>query len=164
MVEEMEEPRWLDDTQQTAWRALSVVVGELPRLEKLFRANDMLMIQYGILAALSETPDDEMRLSELANLSNCAQSRLTHRMRLLVERGDVTTRECPDDRRVTFATLAPAGRKRVETLAPQHADDVRQLIFDHLSPEQTTALADALSTIAATLCDHAHFHPPAGAQ
>lgn len=156
----MDEPRWLNDTQETAWRALCVVVSELPQLERLFRDHDLLMIQYGILSTLSDTPQGEMRLHDLANLSNCSQSRLTHRMRRLIEHGDVATRDDPDDRRVTLASLTPAGRERVEALAPQHADDVQRLIFDHLTPKQTAALADALSTIAATLCDHAHFHPP----
>jgi hypothetical protein len=38
-----------------------------------------------------------------------------------------------------------------------HADNVRRLLFDQLSPEQTVALADALSTIASGLCDHDRF-------
>ena len=117
----------------------------------------MIMIEYGILVALSEASHAEMRLSDLANLSNSSQSRLTHRMKRLMARGDIETRECSDDRRVTYATITATGRKRLEIVAPQHAEDVQRLIFDHLDPDQTSAFADALATIAATLCDHEHF-------
>lgn len=155
----MDEPRWLNDTQQHAWRALRVLVNRgLPQLQRTFRDNDMLMIEYGILAALSEAPDAEMRLSDLANLADSSQSRLTRRMRRLMARGDVKTRDSSDDRRVTYAELTATGRRRLQTIAPQHAEDVQRLIFDHLDPDQTSAFADALATVASTLCDHDHFH------
>ena len=157
----MGEPRWLDDTQEHAWRALCVLARRgLPQLEQTFRDHDMLMVHYSILAALSETPDNEIRLSDLADLSNTSPSRLSHRIRHLLARGDVETRTSPDDRRVTYAKLTPTGRKHLETIAPQHANDVHELIFDHLTPDQTIALADALAALAATLCNHDHFHPP----
>ncbi len=154
----MDEPRWLNDTQQHAWRALRVLMNRgLPQLQRTFRDNDMLMIEFGILVALSEAPNSEMRLSDLANFSNSSQSRLTHRMKRLMARGDIATRESSDDRRVTYAEITATGRRRLESVAPQHAEDVQQLIFDHLDPDQTSAFADALATIAATLCDHDHF-------
>jgi len=156
----MKEPRWLNDSEQLAWRALDVIVNRgLPQLEKTFRQSDMLMIEYRILAALSEAPGDEMRLSDLADLSNTSQSRLTHRMRRLLDRGDVEKRSSPDDGRVTYARLTPVGRERVEAIAPQHANDIQELIFDHLTSAQTEGLADALAAIAAVLCDHEHFQP-----
>lgn len=157
----MADPRWLNDTQQLAWRALGVLTRRgLPQLEATFREHDMLMVHYGILAALSEAPGHEMRLTDLANLSNTSPSRLSHRMRHLMARGDIETRPCLSDRRVTYARLTPTGRQRLEHIAATHAGDVQQLIFDHLTPDQTTALADALATIAATLCDHHHYQAP----
>ena len=78
----------------------------------------------------------------------------------LVERGEVAICEDPDDRRAKNATLTNAGRRRLEDLAPAHVDDVRRLIFDPLTPEQTEALADALSTVGAHLCQHPEFLNP----
>ncbi len=156
----MDETRWLNDSEQLAWRALGVIVNRgLPQLERTFRQHDMLMIEYRILAALSEAPGDEMRLSHLADLANTSQSRLTHRMRRLCGRGDVERRSSPDDGRVTYARLTPAGRERLEAIAPQHVTDIQELIFDHLTSAQTEGLADTLSAIAADLCDHEHFRP-----
>lgn len=156
----MTETRWLNETEQQAWRALNVIANRgLPRLERSLRDNDMLLIEYGIFVALSEVPGGEMRLSDLADFANTSQSRLSHRLRSMVERGDVETRESETDRRATYARLTPTGLKRLKKVAPVHAEDVQQLLFDHLDDEQTAALAEALSTIAATLCDHTHFQP-----
>ncbi len=62
----MTEPRWLDDTQQEAWRALLALVNRgLPRLEHTFKAHGLLAVHYSILVGLSESADDTMRLSDL---------------------------------------------------------------------------------------------------
>ena len=143
----MTDPRWLNETELRAWRGLRYLLKEFPRLENLFRDNDTSLIKYRILGALSEAPEAEVSLSELADRSHCSQSRLTQRMQSLIDCGHIATRESPEDRRVTLAALTPSGQQVVQTLAPQHVDNVRQLIFDHLTAEQTTALADILETV-----------------
>ena len=154
----MPQPRWLDDDQQLAWRAMLAIVNRaFPELERTFKEHDLLTVQYGILAALSETPGRTMRLSDLADRSNTSPSRLTHRLRDLVEHGDIEITPDPDDGRGKIATLTATGLQRIRRIAPDHVEDVQRLLFDPLSDEQTAALADALSTIAANLCDHTHF-------
>ncbi|MFK8025554.1 MAG: MarR family winged helix-turn-helix transcriptional regulator [Ilumatobacter sp.] len=154
----MTDARWLDATQQQAWRALLVLVNRgLPQLDRTLRSEGLLVVHYSILVALSEAPNDTMRLSELADSANVSQSRLTHRLRTLVERGAVSIVADVDDRRSKHATLTPAGRRSVEEIAPRHVDDVQCLVFDHLDGPETEALANALSKVAAALCDHDHF-------
>ena len=145
--------RWLNDTEQRAWRALiTLMMVELPKLEPSFREHDLLHVEYGLLVALSEAPDDALRMSELAEAANVSQSRLSHRMRRLVERGLIDQRPCTDDGRVTYAALTEAGRALIEEVAPQHVEDVRAIVFDALTDDQTTALADALETIVTHSC------------
>ncbi len=152
------ETRWLDPTQQRAWQGLLVVfLRAFPEIERTFKANDLLSVQYGILAALSNATDQTLRLCDLADEANTSQSRLTHRLRNLVDRGDVSISDDPDDRRAKNATLTAAGGRRLDSISPVHAEDVQRLIFDHLTPEQTAVFADALSSIAASLCDHEQF-------
>lgn len=156
----MAEPRWLDDTQQQAWRAFLVLVNRgLPQLERTLKEHDLLVVHYSILVALSDATDDTMRLSNLADAANLSQSRLTHRLRTLTERGDVAIEADTEDRRGKHATLTKVGRRRLESVAPLHAEDVQRLIFDHLEPAETECLANALSKIAGELCDHEHFLP-----
>lgn len=154
----MSEPRWLTKTQQQAWRALLVVklIG-FPEIERTFKANGLLTIQYGILTELSSAPNKTMGLSELASMSNTSQSRLTHRLRDLVASGDVQISPCPRDGRAKNATLTASGQRRLDMVSPQHAEDVQRLFFDPLDEEQTKALADALSAIAATFSDNERF-------
>lgn len=155
------ETRWLDDTQQQAWRGLTAIVSRaFPEIERTLKGHNLLAVHYHIYVTLSEAADQTLRLSELANGANMSQSRLTHRLRLLVERGDVTISEDPDDRRAKRATLTKSGRQRLERLAPEHVEDVQRLIFDPLTADQTTALADAMSTIADHLCQHPEYLNP----
>ncbi len=157
------EPRWLNETQREAWRGLrAVIFRALPEMERTLKAHDLLGVHFHILAALSGAPDQTLRLGELAEGANLSQSRLTHRLRVLVERGEVYISEDPDDRRAKNATLTEAGRRRFEYMAPIHIEDVQRLIFDALTPEQTQALADAMSTIAEPLCRHPEFLNPQG--
>ncbi len=154
MVTFMEPTRWLDATQQRAWRALMVLVNRgLPQLERSLKTHDLLVVHYLILVALSETPGDSMRLSDLADAANLSRSRLSHRLGTLVDRGIVEISADDADGRGKHATLTPSGRRFLESVAPHHAEDVQQLVFDHLDPAQTEALADALSSVADALCD-----------
>ena len=160
-LEFVTEPRWLDDTQQVAWRSLLAIANRaLPEIERSLKAHDLLGVHYHIFVELSDAPARTLRLGELADSANLSQSRLTHRLRVLVERGEIEVSEDPGDRRVKNATLTDAGYERLVAIAPHHADDVLRLLFDPLTDTQTAALADAASTIAATLCEHPEYLNP----
>ena len=151
----MDETRWLDETQQQAWRALMVFVNRgLPQLERTLKEQGLLSVHYSIFVALSAAPDDSMRLSDLADAANLSQSRLTHRLKTLIEQGHVEITNDEDDGRSKNASLTPAGRQLLERVAPIHAADVLDLVFDHLDPAETEALAQAMSRVAGNLCDH----------
>ena len=160
MLNGMTEPRWLDESQQRAWRGLLVFVNRgLPQIERSLKEQGLLVVHYSILVALSAAHDDTMRLAELADAANLSQSRLTHRLKTMIERGHVEIAADEDDGRGKNATLTPAGRQFLERIAPIHAEDVQRLVFDHLDASETAALAEALSKIAQTLCDHDAFSP-----
>ena len=159
----MAQGRWLDDTEQQAWRALLVFINRgLPQLDRTLKEHDLLMVHYAILVALSEEGDETMRLSELSDAANLSQSRLTHRLRTLIDRGLVDVSPDADDGRGKNARLTKVGRKLLESVAPAHVADVRRLLFDHLTPAETAAMATAFSKVAAGLCDHTDFVSHAG--
>ena len=144
-----EEPQWLDATERRAWMSLvAVMLVAMPELERTFRPHGIVHVEYGLLAALGDIGDPGMRLSDLAATMNMSPSRLSHRMRKLVDLGyiELTGSDC--DGRVSIAHVTEKGRAFVATIAPDHVRDVRRLFFDNLSPQQTEALADALATIA----------------
>jgi DNA-binding MarR family transcriptional regulator len=148
-----DEARWLDDTERRAWMSLlAIVLVGFPELERTFRPHGLVHVEYGLLAALSDAGEG-LRLSELAAQMNMSPSRLSHRMRKLVDLGYVDISGDACDGRVSIARVTDAGRAFAERVAPAHLADVRRLIFDHLDEAQTAALADALGAVAAKLGD-----------
>lgn len=154
----MTDPRWLNETQKQAWLGLLVLTYRgLPEFDRRLKPHDLLTVHYGIFVALSGAPGETMRLSDLADSANLSQSRLTHRLRTLVDRGDVTIEPDPEDGRSKWATLTEQGRALIEEIAPLHVEDVQRMIFDPLDDEETECFARVMSKIAAGLCDHEHF-------
>jgi DNA-binding MarR family transcriptional regulator len=141
------EPDWLTETEQQAWQGMLVIaLLAFPEMERTFKSYGLVQIEYGVLARLSDHPGG-MRLCDLAEQLNVSQSRLSHRMNKLRERGLVEVRGSSDDGRVSMAYLTARGRDLIDEIAPRHVKDVRRLIFDHLSDTQVDALADGLGTI-----------------
>jgi DNA-binding MarR family transcriptional regulator len=146
---EVEQPRWLDDAEQHAWRQLAAVVLKLPsELEaQLQHDAGMTHFEYWVIALLSEAPDRTLRMSQLASQANASLSRLSHVVSRLEKRGWVTRRPCPDDARATLALLTDAGWLQVSAAAPGHVATVRRLVFDGLDPDDVGHLARLCAAI-----------------
>jgi DNA-binding MarR family transcriptional regulator len=145
----------LDPTEAAAWRAFVVFWRQgFPQLEHTFRRVGLNHLEYGVLAVLSEQPDGAMPAGELASLAGVSSSRLSHRLKQLELRNDVERRPDPHDARSVIVVVTPQGRKKVKAAYEQHLADVRRLVFDHLTDEQTAALADAMVAVAKNLTDH----------
>lgn len=149
----MDQPRWLTDEEQGAWRALAGVILKLPaELEHdLQRDAGLSHIEYWVMALLSEAPGHRLQLSHLAAQANASLSRLSHVVTRLDRRGFVVRERAPDDARATFAVLTENGRTQVEAAAPGHVATVRSLVFDGLSDEDVGDLERLCSTIAGRL-------------
>lgn len=129
--------RWLSEDEQEAWRLfLRFYRRFADRLNEDLSPFGFDHADYEILALLSEAPDRQLRMSELADVAVFPNSRLTYRITQLVERGFVERIRCETDGRGSFAHLTPAGLEAVERLAPIHVDGVRRYMFDQvLEPE-----------------------------
>jgi DNA-binding MarR family transcriptional regulator len=144
----MDEPGPLSETEQRAWRGLMMLVAVgLPEVERGFRDHGLVHIEYVLLEHLSAEPDG-LRLSDLAGCAGSSQSRLTHRMRKLTERGYVEQVRSSCDGRVSIAKITADGRRALAELRPAYLRGVRRVLFDHLDSCQVAALADALETLA----------------
>jgi DNA-binding MarR family transcriptional regulator len=149
-----EDVRWLSAEEQCAWR--SFITGSRRLYEQLdseLKAHGLNHDDYGVLVALSESPDDRMRMSELADLSVESRSRLSHHIGRLEDRGLVERQSCPEDRRGSFAVLTPEGRATIERIAPVHVQGVRRHLLDHLSPAELAVLGDVFGRVDAALRD-----------
>ncbi len=141
--------RWLDEEQQRTWRAWLSVSDLVPRVldGQLQRDAGISHAAYVVLAMLSEAPHRSRRMSDLARRANQSQSRLSHTVARLEERGWVRRERSVDDGRGNVAVLTDAGWDVVRSLAPGHVEAVREAMFAPLTPEQTRLLGDALEAV-----------------
>lgn len=143
------EPRWLDADEMQAWLRLVHVAMRLPgALDRQLRQDAGIPhAYYQVLAMLSDAPDRTLRMSELARRSGTSQSRLSHAVASLEDRGWVTRRSCPSDRRGQLAELTEDGISVLEAVAPGHVERVRDLVFDRLSARETRQLSALLGKL-----------------
>ncbi|WP_196927722.1 MarR family winged helix-turn-helix transcriptional regulator [Micromonospora ureilytica] len=144
--------RWLDPDEQRTWRAYlaasRVLMDTLDR--ELQRDAGMPHAYYEILVQLSEAPDRQLRMSQLAQAAGSSRSRLSHAVARLEAAGWVRREDCPTDRRGQIALLTDEGFATLAAAAPGHVDGVRRHLFDALSPAQV----DQLRRISETLAEH----------
>lgn len=145
----MSEIRWLTEREQQIWRSfLSATIGLTDALARqLQRDAGMPHAYYEILVALSEAPDRTLRMSELAGIRGSSRSRLSHAIARLEETGWVRRRGCPTDKRGSYAILTDKGFAALEAAAPGHVTEVRQKLFDQLTPEQIEQLGEISAAI-----------------
>lgn len=145
----MADGRWLTDEEQTAWRAYVAVRALLDSAldRQLQRDSGMPQAYYLILAMLSEVPGRTLRMSDLAEITQSSQSRLSHAVARLEGNGWVRRIPCPDDRRSTLAQLTDAGHDVLAEAAPGHVAAVRGHLFDRLTGEQVAQLTTILRTV-----------------
>ena len=137
------EPRWLDEAEMQAWLRLLRVVMLLPgALDRQLRQDAGLThASYMVLACLSDAPDRSLRMSELARVTATSQSRLSHAVAALEQRGWVQRRPCPQDGRGLLATLTDRGVQVLVDTAPGHVEKVRSLVLDPLSAAEVAQLS-----------------------
>lgn len=129
-----DDPRWLDDEEQAAWRTFIYSVNALlAALSDALESDptiDLALGEYEILVRLSESENRTLRMSELADLVVHSRSRLTHTVTRLEKRGLVQRVRCAADGRGREATLTPEGMRLLEHAAPVHVASVRALLLD----------------------------------
>jgi DNA-binding MarR family transcriptional regulator len=140
------EPRWLSPTELRSWRSLMELLARLPAaLEvQLQRDSQLSLLEYYVLAGLSDAPDHRMRLSRLAALADSELSRLSHLVTRLERRGLVRREPDETDGRYTNAVLTQGGIAYLAQAAPAHVEEVRRLVFDVLD-ESDLAVLDSIT-------------------
>ena len=158
----MTEPRWLDENEQQTWVSSLAVSKMLDTAldRQLQRDSGISHVTYIILSVLSNSPAATMSMTTLANLTNSSQSRISHAVARLEERGWVTRARPVTSRRLVLATLTAAGLEVLTRAAPGHVAMVRKLVFDPLTSEQVSSLRAVNSAILAAL--DAEGHPYLG--
>jgi len=141
-------PQWLDDTEMAAWRGFIETTGALnAALDADLAAHGLTIGDYEVLVRLSESPDERLRMCDLATQLRLSPSGLTRRLDGLVASGLVVREPSASDRRVMLAALTPAGLDTLEAAAPDHLAGVRRQFIDRLDRSEIEHLASAFAKV-----------------
>jgi len=143
-VERLPDPEAL-----AAWRAFLLAHARVTaQLEKELDAERGLPLAwYDVLVQLSEGPPLGLRMHELAAAVLLSRAGLTRLVDRMAAAGLVERRPCPDDRRGTYVTLAPAGRERLRDAAPVHLRGVAEHFTSKLTPAELAAMRTTLARV-----------------
>jgi DNA-binding MarR family transcriptional regulator len=152
---EADEPRWLDDAEDRAWRGYmrmrTLLHAQIVR--DLAREADLSGPDYDVLSNLSEAPGRRSRLGDLAARMAWSKSRLSHHITRMEQRGLVAREDCASDGRGAFVVLTEAGFRVIQAAAPGHVASVRRHFIDLLSRDQLEALTRITDTVVGHLAE-----------
>jgi DNA-binding MarR family transcriptional regulator len=162
-----------DEDRQRAWIAFVKVLLVLPgALEaQLLRDCDLTLLGYMILARLADTPEETLRMSQIATMANGSLPRTSQAVGRLEERGWVRRTVISgrgQGRRFTTASLTEAGRAQLTRATPEHTALVQRLVIDPAGGEFGTLgsiaqrIVEALGLPAGPPATDRSGPPPAG--
>ena len=142
--------RWLDESQQQSWRALMMgITLLLDRLDAdLRRGFDISLAEYEILVRLSERPQRQLRMAQLADAMAHSRSRVTHTVKRMENAGLVERTNSAEDGRGVVCAMTDEGYHLLERMAPTHVNGVRDYLVDLASSEDFEALGRVMNAVA----------------
>src|ERR1700683_4136111 len=124
----------LSPTEEELWRAVMRIVKVIPRHldSDLIRGAGLTASDYTTIMHLSEAPNRELRMADLATATDLSASRMTRLVGDLPTRGLVTKTASSADARGNVARLTPRGMAKLKSAWPVHLESVRRRFFNHL--------------------------------
>ena len=139
----------LSNDEEALWRALMRIVRDLPRHldSDLVQGSGLTASEYTTIMRLSEAPNRELRMSDLASATWLSASRTTRLVDDLQARSLVTKVPSATDARGNLARLTPQGLAKLRAAWPVHLESVRKRFFDHMDPALVEVVFHAISVV-----------------
>ena len=137
-----------------AWGALSRTHAAISqRLQDALAAADFPPLPwYEVLATVAEAPEQRLKMGELAEALVITRGGLTKLVDRLVKAGLIERTFCETDRRVSYATLLPAGAELLEEMVPVVSVELEMTFAARLSERQAEDLRTTLDSVRGTAC------------
>jgi DNA-binding MarR family transcriptional regulator len=137
-----------------AWGALTRTHAAVSqRLQEALAQGDYPPLPwYEMLATVAEAPEQRMRMGDLAEALVITRGGLTKLVDRLVKAGLLERTFCESDRRVSYATLLPAGVRMLEDMRPVIVGELELAFSANLSVKQANELRDNLDRVRASAC------------
>jgi DNA-binding MarR family transcriptional regulator len=145
--------RWLNEREREIWLALREFIWEFPAAldRQLQGESEMSIVEYSVLAVLSECSGARKRAGDLASDLGWERSRLSHLVRRMESKGVVERMHSDLDGRGQDVVLTDAGWAAIREAAPGHVTFVREAVFDPLTPAEQDVLESVLTRIRARI-------------
>jgi DNA-binding MarR family transcriptional regulator len=145
----------LSPSEEELWRAVMRIVKVIPRLldGDLIRGAGLTASEYTTIMHLSEAPNRELRMADLASATGLSASRTTRLVDELQLRGLVTKTTSSSDARGNIARITPRGMAKMRSAWPVHLASVRRNFLDSIDASALKGIASTLSDVAAHLED-----------
>lgn len=153
--------KWLDGTEDRVWRnyrrMFTLLESQLAR--DLSADSGLSMADYTVLSNLVDADRRRWRIAALAEHQRWSQSRLSHQIKRMEERGLVTREGVEEDGRGAVVALTPMGVRAIADATPGHLASVRRHMIDLLTPDQLNALGEIAETVVNNLADEKRESP-----
>jgi DNA-binding MarR family transcriptional regulator len=137
-----------------AWGALTRTHAAIvQRLQEMLSAADFPPLPwYEVLAVVAEAPEERMKMGDLAEALVITRGGLTKLVDRLVKAGLLERTFCETDRRVSYATLTPAGRDLLAEMRPAVIAELEVAFSANLSVAQARELRQTLDSVRSSAC------------
>jgi DNA-binding MarR family transcriptional regulator len=137
-----------------AWDSLSRTYAAVSlRLQEALAQSDHPPLPwFEVLETVAAAPEQRLRMGELAEALVMTRGGLTKLVDRLVKAGLLERTFCETDRRVSYATLLPAGAELLGEMRPVIAEELKAAFAAKLSAREARELRGVLDRIQATAC------------
>jgi DNA-binding MarR family transcriptional regulator len=137
-----------------AWGSLTrthaAIVGRLQ--EALAQGDFPPLPWYEVLATVAEAPEQRLKMGELAESLVITRGGLTKLVDRLVKAGLLERTFCETDRRVSYATLMPAGAELLDEMRPVVIAELKIAFAAQLSVDEANELRETLERVRSSAC------------
>ena len=113
----------------------------------------MTVNDYGALLLLARAEGARLRRVDLVDGLQLTASGVTRLLDGLERTGLVEAATCSADRRVTYAALTPAGRRKLDEASCSHVAAIKALFEERYTPEELSTLTELLSRLPGAVAD-----------
>ena len=132
-----------------AWRSFLQSHASILRAldAELAAAHGLTTRDYEVLLYLAQTPDRKLAMSALAERTMLTRSGITRLVDGLVAAGFIERIACPNDARVSYASLTGAGYKKLREAGRTHVASIHRLFLSSYGPDEIQQLAALLARL-----------------
>jgi DNA-binding MarR family transcriptional regulator len=149
------EPKGADfDSHREAWIAIAQTHAAVTgRLQEALTAAELPPLPwFEVLATLDRAPEQRLKMGDLAEALVITRGGLTKLVDRLIKAGLLERTFCETDRRVSYATLLPAGAELLEEMRPVVRAELAIAFSANLTTEQADQLREMLDRVRGAAC------------